>query len=728
VAELFPVCFNGMNRKAFLLGFYSIGGQVLLLRELVSSLNGDELFIGTALFGWLVSVAVGAYLGGRPRLKIGSTALFMGGIILLPIMLIAVRLSPLVVTDLVGEIIPFSSAAVISSIMMLPVGIISGWLFPSITREGPTPAGSIVKVYLLEGIGAFVGGAAILILVGGILSALQMAVAVGVIVLGGNLLSSPGRLVLRAILVTAGALLLLIITHHAVKTLEGCEDRIKYGPYQVEMSFDTHYGHQTILSRNSTYTLLTDNTIEAAYPDLLTTENLLIPPLAYKPSARKVLFIGRAEFGLMQLADSLPDLSITALDPRQVLSPKIDEVIPFSGTVLRIDDDPITFCSRSQATNTYDIIIVNPGKLDSYKNSRLLTDRFLARAKSLLKSDGIVFLSTHYDTDRFITLEQRQVLSIIYNVFEHSFDYVTLWPGNMTLLFASDTPLLDMPYDSIITRLTHLSYKPQYISENYLPDRLNEFKMQRLLAAVTSSDEVNILDRPMLPHYQALYRAKANAFDREVISFILGKPGWLVGIPLFIIAFFALSTTTRVKKKRFGLFLYFTAGVTSLSLELISFYVYQSSAGSLYSEMAVLIGAFMLGLAFGAYYSIRMDKKQLEYPALLMLLATTLIFLATFDHINPQALLFYHLFFLFVAATATGSLFVAATDRYYPGRAESNRGTGYACELIGSSVGALLSTTILLPVIGLQWLLISLVVLLVVAFGGSFVSGRDGRV
>ena len=61
-----------MNRKAFLLGLLSIGGQTLLLKELVSSLNGDELFIGTALFGWLISIAIGAYLGGRRTIRINS--------------------------------------------------------------------------------------------------------------------------------------------------------------------------------------------------------------------------------------------------------------------------------------------------------------------------------------------------------------------------------------------------------------------------------------------------------------------------------------------------------------------------------------------------------------------------------------------------------------------------------------------------------------------------------
>jgi hypothetical protein len=92
-----------MNRKAFLLGFYSIGGQVLLLRELVSSLNGDELFIGTALFGWLISVAIGAYLGGRARLGVRATILFTIGALFLPVVIIAARLSPLLVTDIVGE-------------------------------------------------------------------------------------------------------------------------------------------------------------------------------------------------------------------------------------------------------------------------------------------------------------------------------------------------------------------------------------------------------------------------------------------------------------------------------------------------------------------------------------------------------------------------------------------------------------------------------------------------
>jgi spermidine synthase len=407
--------------------------------------------------------------------------------------------------------------------MMLPVGIISGWLFPSITGEGWDPASSIVQVYLFEGIGAFVGGAMMVMLVGEMLSTLGMAFVVGVLVIGALFIWRGERRFIHIILLAVLTLAIFVVVQKVVAPLDKFVDGIKYTSYQVEDSFDTHYGHQSILSRDGAYTLLTDNIVEAVYPDVLTAENLLIPPLIYAPEARRVLLIGRAEFGLMQLADSLPDLSITAIDPRELLSSRLDAILPLNGAIVRLDDDPMAFFSRASATDLYDIIIMNPGDLDSYKNSRLLTERFLMMAWSLLKPDGILFFPTRYDTDRYITAEEKQLLSVVHNVFKSTFGYVALWPGEMTLLFASDTSLFDIPYDSIVTRLSILGYAPQYVSENYLHDRLSELRTDRLHTAVESSENTNSFNRPVLVHYQAAHRAKASPFDRYVMSFTLGR-------------------------------------------------------------------------------------------------------------------------------------------------------------------------------------------------------------
>jgi spermidine synthase len=190
-------------------------------------------------------------------------------------------------------------------------------------------------------------------------------------------------------------------------------------------------------------------------------------------------------------------------------------------------------------------------------------------------------------------------------------------------------------------------------------------------------------------------------------------------VSLLILIFFFVSVSLRKRRRYFGLFLYFIAGIVSLSAELISFYLYQSLAGSLYSEIAVLIAVFMLGLALGTYYSCRINKENLEYPALLLLLTAMVVFFATYDIISTGVLLFYHVCFLFTTALATGSLFVAATDRFYYGRAGANRGIGYSLELIGSSMGALLATTVLLPIMGLQLLLISIIILTAMALVGA---------
>ena len=205
-----------MNKKAFLLGFFSVGGQVLLLRELVAGFNGDELFIGTALFGWLIAVALGAYLGGRKTNPKGTNFLFILGALLLLGSIVVIRLSTSLLNFAMGEITPFSLAAIISIVLTFPTGFISGFLFSSISREGYRPSASINRVYLFEGIGAFVGGIALTALTGPVFSNLSMAAGLGVIVVLFSLISLKGR---TAYLTAFISLLLLIAVKYMVPKL-----------------------------------------------------------------------------------------------------------------------------------------------------------------------------------------------------------------------------------------------------------------------------------------------------------------------------------------------------------------------------------------------------------------------------------------------------------------------------------------------------------------------------
>lgn len=700
-----------MNRKSFLLGFFSIGGQVLLLRELVASFNGDELFIGTALFGWLVAVAIGAGIGGIKKLKINALTLFIIGAILLPLSVILTRLSPLLIISVPGEVIPFSVAVLLSMAAMFPVGFLSGWIFPAITREGHRPAKSIVQVYLFEGLGAFVGGAAIAALIGFIFSTLAMACALGCVVLFLYLMPFDNR---KIIVILPILLLVLVGIKISIPFLDTRLDTVKYSSFKIEKSFDTHYGHQTILSRNEMTTLMTDNTAEATFPSLADAENELLPPFLYKPNSKNILYIGRAEFGVMQLIDSLSNVKLSALDPRKKLSEVLNEVIPEVGNINRIDSDQLSYFLKHCLISKYDIIILNPGEPDNHKTGRLLTVEFLNQVRGSLDKDGILFYPAPYDSDRYISKEKSIILAVIYNTLRQAFNCVVMWPGETTFYFASDDSLINIPPEQVIAESDSLTYKPQYINSYYLPDRMGELKTSRLSSAISVTDQFNTLNRPLLPYYQAAYRSTADSLDRKLIPFILENPILLLSLPALILALLLILILRRKRRRAFGLFLYFVAGLVSLSLELVSFYVYQSTSGSLYSEMAILIGSFMIGLALGTYYSLRINKENLEYPALLLMLTAVVFFYATFDKIGISFALLYHICFLITTAMATGSIFVAATDRYYYGKSDSNRGTGYAFEIAGSAIGALTAVTILLPLIGLQWLLISMVLLLAI--------------
>ena len=715
-----------MRRQGFALGLFSVCGQVLLLREMFSSLHGDELFVGTTLFGWLIAVAAGAFWGGRWKKPIDPRILFLIGVVLIPIILIGVRLAPLPITDVPGEAIPFGTAALISILAAFPIGFVSGWLFPAVTQKTFSPASeSIVIVYLFEGLGAFAGGIVITLMAGAVLSTLPLSLTIGAVVIGIVFLTPQLR---RNIVSTAIIAIAIVAIIFFIPAFDTYLDSLKHKGYTILSSFDTPYGHEAIIKRDESIVLMTDNGIEAVYPQIETPENNLLVPLIYDPAARRVLYIGRPEFGISQLAAQLSSVQLDALDPRAALTSKLASVLPISVPVNIIEDDPLAYLSGRTSSAVYDIIIINAGEPDSYRTARFFTARFLAAARRWLKPDGLLFIPTSYDTDRYVTGPKKQVLSVIYQTLRESFVNVRLWPGNTTHFLASDTRPLDLTYGEIISRIDSLRFPRQYINENYLVDRLDAMKTDRLMAAVSEYSRRHTITRPILSHYQALFQSMLHPGDRRLLSVILEHPLWLILVPALIVSVFAFKVRSRENRRQFALFLYFTAGLASLSLELISFYLYQTTAGSLYAEMALLIGAFMLGLAVGVWYAYRMDKSPLDQAGLVLLLTAMLIFLSTYNRVSHDALLPYHALFLFVVAIATGTIFVGATNRYYADLPGADRGIGYGWEILGSSIGALVTMTVSLPVIGLSWMLVSVIGLVVLTLAGAIVSNSGSRI
>lgn len=706
-----------MKRRAFFLGLLSVGAQVLILREVVATLNGRELFIAFALFSWLIAVALGAFWRGNERRGLRPETLFLVGSLLLPIVLLAIRTAPHLLGLIPGEVIPLGKALLISTLAIFPVGFVSGALFPAITAEGYKPAAAVAEVYLFEGWGAFVGGAAVTAFLSLSVTGLSIAIIIASLTLTFMVVKKL-NFWLQSAIVLLCALLAIFVT----PVLELKIEMIRYAPTEVIDSFETPYGKQAIVRNAENISLITDNLRETTFPDRSAAEYSLIPPLLYNPEGNSLLYVGRGDFLISELADSLPGLKVVCLDPRAKLEEMGRRLFGRPSNLTVINDDPIAFFSRRDLVSRFDYAVINIGETETYLGNRLLTASFLSQLRTALNPKGVVLLNTPYDSDRHISDVKGKALAVIYNSIRASFPYVTFWPGETTLFFASADSGVNIPAAEVIRRTEELGFSPAFVNRGFLEDRLQSLKIARLNQALQTDKAVNQVEKPSLVQRGAVFQAQTETFAGVMVTILLERPYAALLAAAIFINLYLTALIRRHRRRNFALILYFVAGFASLSLELVSFYLFQSSAGALYSDLGLLVGVFMLGLALGTYLALRSAVDSLSIPSIMLLILASGLLLLTYDSILPKYALYYYLLSLFTVALGTGSLFVAATGRYYYGRAHANRGIGYGVEILGSSAGAILPLTVLLPIIGVDYILISILSVLLCGALGAYLT------
>jgi spermidine synthase len=155
-------------------------------------------------------------------------------------------------------------------------------------------------------------------------------------------------------------------------------------------------------------------------------------------------------------------------------------------------------------------------------------------------------------------------------------------------------------------------------------------------------------------------------------------------------------------------------GFTAMALQIFLLLVFQSVYGYVYHQLAILIGAFMAGIAAGSWLGTSRMGRDRAFTSvgavtqfLLAASAPALLYLLTaLSRVSSArgALLAAQLAFPALAALCgmpAGCQFSAAT-RIYPGDAPAQKGLGvlYAVDLLGGCAGALLLSSYLIPVFG----------------------------
>ena len=119
----------------FFLGFSAIIVQTILIREFLVIAFGSELIIGTIFAVWFFWIAIGASLGVPLIRKYNDLHFIFWSIIficliLVPLQIIAIRLSKTIFAVPIGQYMSFSSVILWSLICISPFSLMIGLTFP----------------------------------------------------------------------------------------------------------------------------------------------------------------------------------------------------------------------------------------------------------------------------------------------------------------------------------------------------------------------------------------------------------------------------------------------------------------------------------------------------------------------------------------------------------------------------------------------------------------------
>src|SRR4030042_1161537 len=148
-------------------GFTAMASQIVFMRELIIVFYGNELSIGLILGAWLIAGAVGSSILGvfsdKIKNRITLFSLCQVGLsFFIPTNIILLRSTRSTLNILPGETASFFLMIVSSFIILAPICIIIGFMFSLACRvyqnKTDSPESSIARVYMLEAIGAILGG------------------------------------------------------------------------------------------------------------------------------------------------------------------------------------------------------------------------------------------------------------------------------------------------------------------------------------------------------------------------------------------------------------------------------------------------------------------------------------------------------------------------------------------------------------------------------------------
>jgi len=738
------------NLLIFSYGFFTIAAQSLLFREFLTTFEGNDISVGIFFASWFVWVGLGAIIVNKiPALakKLLKNIEFIF-LIYLPAFILELILI-IQARELTGiesfTLLPISAVLLLSIVVNAPVSIITGMLFPTACRWIETGHKQPVsRVYLIEAAGSFSGGLSVTVLLAAGFSLIRIFFILALLVSISVFLLQIVKVKQNSKVKTAAGFvfliplcILLLFTFGIDKTLMRHLRIVKWSKLlpaeSLNGSFRTAQAEYLYGSYQGQWIVSCQDSICESLPDEAAAGRIAAISLCQKPDAERVLVVGSGLAICRQLLH-LPQIQLvtwTHSDSEYIR--KINNFIP---PELKITDQrfsPFAGDVRqlpAKKEQLFDIVIVNlPDATNSVLN-RYFTLEFYRQIKESLVPDGLLAVriagGENIMGTELVNLGASTKLTL-----EQVFSKLVLTPGEDTFFIASDSESLTDQPGILRDRFATIEganriFPPQGLLSVYLPDRAAATMKNYSGADLPDNFLINYDSKPLTHLYSLLLTAKQSGAPaaRLIKHFILAGPlVFLIPILVFVVfrGIYLLKSTQQGKPSPFdSSFLVFSAGWVAIGMVIVLMYLYQTHFGSLYLHIGIISSLFMLGLTAGTALTRYILAKIAKFQTAVLLCATASVHslvLCTIAIWPGQY--WYHLTFacfFVLCGLCAGCYFPIAAKQLSESALETALSASKleTADHLGASVGGLLTSLLLVPVLGTKLTALLFVLLILI--------------
>ncbi len=766
------------DRRLLLTAFALVGStalfvQVLLLRELMVAWRGSELSFGVSLSIWLTLTGAGSALYGlvagrlRPsRASVAWGLLALGT--LAPLALVVARLARNAMGVGAGELTGLGPLIAAGAASLAPFTLVSGFMFALavsvLSREPGQRESAVGSVYVLEAVGAALGGllvsfvllpswdpVRIAFLATAANGVLACVIAVGAWKKAESSSRRPGLLVV-SVVVLVGAVSLL---GSLGTRLDGATVAATWADLGFRSQTNSIYGRIVVTRIGTQESIYESGVLVASSPDRLASEEAThLPLLAHRAPSRVLLLGGGLGGTISEILKHPTVLSVdyVELDPelvraaRRELGPAMTEGLDDPRVTVHFTDARF-FVKRTR--EAFDVVIVNVPDPTTAQLNRFYTEEFFREVESVLATDGIVGI-TATSSETYIGEDLARFLSCLRRTLSEVFASVVAIPGDPCHFLAGERVHADVRDATVLSeRIVERGLDVVFVRGYYLKDRLSPERIAYLDASLAGVEAP--VNSDLLPACLHLSTVLANRQFADAPGLMRGagrhltvRNALLAGVAIIVLLMLPALRRRRMAAALPGSVLaaIFVVGLTEISIEITALLAFQSLYGYVYHHLALIVAAFMAGLALGGRLGTAAVRRgagrrsftclQIALTGVPLALGAAVVGISRLPH---DLLVAWSGFFpLIVVASAilAGAQFPLAS-RLYQGEDRDAGTTGgrlYGIDLFGSAIGATLAAVFLLPILGVTGAMGALAilnasVLVAIVLAGGF--SRSGR-